>query len=75
MRVRHVGVPDGRVDLAARPRDDLPIPEVIDQCRVVGVEQTRPAHQGERKNMQVVRFADSIPAESRGMIVHRLVSH
>ena len=75
MRIRHVGVPGRRVDLAARPRDDLPIPEVIDQRRVVGVEQARPAHPGERDYMQVVRFADSVPAESRGMIVHCFVSH
>ena len=36
MRIRHVRVPGRRIDLAARFRDDLPIPEVIDQCRVVG---------------------------------------
>ena len=54
MGIRHVGVPGGRIDLAARPRDDLPIPEVIDQRRVVGVEQARPAHQGEGEHMLVV---------------------
>ena len=75
MRISHGGVPGGRVDLAARPRDDRPIPEVIDQRRVVGVEQPRPAHQGEREHMHVVRLADSFPAESRGMIVHRFVGH
>ena len=75
MRIRNACVPGRRVDLAARPRDDLPIPEVIDQCRVVGVEQARPARQGERKYMQVVRFADSLAAEFRDMIVHCFVSH
>ena len=75
MRIRHVGVPGGRVDLAARPRDDRPIPEVIDQRRVVGVEQARPTDQGQREHMLIVRLADSLPAESRGMIVHCFVSH
>ena len=75
MRIRHSGVPGGRVDLAARTRNDLPIPEVIDQRRVVGVEQPRPTHQGEREHMHVVRLADSFLTESRGMIVHCFVGH
>ena len=74
MRIRNACVPGRRVDLAARPRDDLPIPEVIDQCRVVGVEQACAARQGERKYMQVVRFAGSLAVEFRDMIVHRFVS-
>ena len=44
MGIRYFDVSGRRVDLAARTRDDLPIPEVIDECRVVGVEQPRPAH-------------------------------
>ena len=75
MRISHCGVPGGRVDLAAWTGNDLPIPEVIDQRRVVGVEQPRPAHQGEREHMHVVRLADSFLTESRGMIVHRFVGH
>ena len=62
MRIRNACFLCRRVDFSARPRDDLPIPEVIDQCRVVGVKQARVARQGERKYMQVVRFADSLAA-------------
>ena len=75
MRIRNACFLGRRVDFSARPRDDLPIPEVIDQCRVVGVEQARAARQGERKYMQVVRFADSLAAEFRDMIVHCFVRH
>ena len=75
MGIGYFGVPGRRVDLASWARDDLPIPEVIDECRVVGVEQPRPAHQSERKHMHVVRSADSLPAKSHGMIIHRFVRH
>jgi len=75
MCIRHVGVPGRRVDLAARSRDDLWIPEVIDECRVVGVEQTRPTHQRECKHMRVVGLAHPLPGEARGVIIHYFVSH
>ena len=75
MRIRHVGVPGRRVDLAARSRDDLWIPEVIDECGVVGVEQTRPTHQRECKHMRVVGLAHPLPGEARGVIIHYFVSH
>ena len=75
MRIRNACFLGRRVDFSARPRDDLPIPEVIDQCRVVVVEQARPARQGERKYMQVVRFAGSLAVEFRDMIVHCFVRH
>ena len=75
MRIRHAGVPGRRVDLAARSRDDLRIPEVIHERRVVGVEQTCPTHKRECKHMRVVGLARSLPDKARGMIVHDFVSH
>ena len=75
MCIRHVGVPRRREDLAARSRDDLSIPEVIYEGRVVGVEQTRPTHQRERKHMRVVGLAHSLPDEARGVIIHYFVGH
>ena len=75
MRIGHVGVPGRRVDLAARSGHDLPIPEIFDQRRVVGVQQTRPADEGERKHMYVIRIAAPLPAEAGGVIVNYLVRH
>ena len=37
MRIRHVDAPGSRIDLATRFCHDFAIPEVIDQCCVVGV--------------------------------------
>ena len=70
MGIRQFGIPRRRVDLAAWVRDDLPIPEIINECRVVGVEQPRPTHQSERKHMYVVRSANSLPAKLHVMIVY-----
>ena len=75
MGIRHLGVPGRGVDLAARIRDDLSIPEVIDQCLVVGVEQPCTAYCSERKHMHVVRLADALPANSCGMAIHRFVRY
>lgn len=50
----HLVVDSGRIDLAAGIRNDLPILEVCDQRRVIGVNQPRAADEGEGQNVFVV---------------------
>lgn len=75
MRGRNLAVPFRSVDFAARPRNDLPIPEVIDQRLVVGVEQASAADQRQRYHVLIVRGADVTPAERLRTTVDILVNH
>ena len=63
------------VDLTARPGNDVPILEVIDQSLVVGVEQARATDQSQRYHVLIVRGADVTPAERLSTVVDIFVNY
>ena len=75
VRVRHLFVLGGRVDLATGIRNDLAILEVHDQRCIVCVEQPRAAHQGKREDVFVVGPARVSPSDFICARVHGFVRH
>ena len=75
VRVRHLFVLGGRVDLATGIRNDLAILEVHDQRCIVCVEQPRAAHQGKREDVFVVGPARVSPSDFICARIHGFVRH
>ena len=60
-----------RIDLPRRAGDDIPVPEVIHQQSVIGVEQAGAACDGEGNDVLVVGLADIPPPEIFRALLYR----